>query len=143
MLADYLSEVTQRRWQPGTLDCCTFMADWLIRLGYPDPMADRRGSYASKREYQRMLACESGIVPSCTKRFALIGLRETCEPNVGDIALVMAPVVVGNGYVFGTVGAICLSNVKRAVVTPDRGLVIADMPTLRAWNVDNCKFGGR
>jgi hypothetical protein len=132
-LALYLAAVRQRRWQPGVLDCCTFMADWLMRRGCADPMADRRGAYSNVRQFKRLIRGEGGLVQSCSARFAGIGLLPTHYPAAGAVALVLAPVAGGRGA--RPTGAICVSSELRAVVSPDIGLVIARLRTLSAWAV--------
>jgi len=136
-LGHYLAGVTRRRWGYGSLDCCTFMADWLMARGLPDAMADRRGTYASRREYRAAIRSEGGIVASCRARFARLGLVETAQPGHGDVALVLAPFAVRRDgrVVSAPVGAICLGRGARAVVTPDKGLVIYPLATVAAWRV--------
>jgi hypothetical protein len=60
-LSEYLATLARRRWQPGTLDCGVFMADWLVACGHPDPIADVRGSYDSERGFLRILRREGGF----------------------------------------------------------------------------------
>lgn len=127
-LSEYLGRVVRRRFAYGDLDCCTLMADWLMLCGFPDPMADRRGSYSTRSEYIAAIQNEGDIVKSCGRRFAAIGLQVTSEPKPGDVCLVKAPVV-------GPAGAIYVSDKFRAVITPDAGLVFAPVPVLRAWSV--------
>lgn len=137
MLADYLASVARRPFRPGSLDCCVFMADWILAMTGRDPIADRRGTYATTREYRKMLHAEGGFVVACNARAKAVGLRETSEPRAGDPLLVSAPVGIHHGKVlrFPT-GAICVSDTMRAVVSSDRGLVIAHadyLPTVTAW----------
>lgn len=133
MLADYLEAVSRRRWQYGSLDCCTFMADWLVANGLPDPMADRRGTYSTQREYRSAIRSEGGIVASCVNRFAAVDLKETGAPKAGDVALVLAPARMGRRIVMVPTGSICTSPTMRAVVAPDVRLAGAALPTIRAW----------
>lgn len=137
VLSDYLASVARRPFKPGSLDCCIFMADWIRMVIGRDPIADRRGTYATTREYRKMLHQEGGFVVACDARAKTIGLRETAAPQVGDPMLVSAPVGVRHGKVlrFPT-GSICVSDTMRAVVSSDRGLVIAHadyLPTVKAW----------
>jgi hypothetical protein len=137
MLADYLAAVARRPFRPGALDCCVFMADWILAVTGCDPIADRRGTYSSNREYRKMLREEGGFVTACAARAAAIGLRETDEPKAGDPMLVSAPIAVRHGKIlrFPT-GSICVSESMRAVISADRGLVIARddlLPTVKAW----------
>jgi hypothetical protein len=128
-LSAYLEKVASRNGQ--TLDCCAFMADWIMENDLPDPMVDRRGTY-SRRQWGTLLDSEGGIIAACSKRFAAIGLRETDTPRSGDVALVMAPVAIGRMEV---TGAICTSATLRAVVGSDVALAIAAPRTLRTWEL--------
>lgn len=134
-LSDYLETVSKRRWQYGSLDCCTFMADWLMQNGYADPMADRRGTYANKAEYRRMIKSEGGLVASCIKRFAAIGLRETKIPICGAVMIVLAPFAYRNGRILTQpTGAIYHSERLRSIVCK-YGLIGAPLPMVKAWNI--------
>lgn len=129
MLAAYLDAVTRKHH-----DCCTFMADWLIENGLPDPMADRRGTYSTPREYMRLIKREGGLLASCNKRLQRIGLHETSAPRAGDVAIVLGPVAVRRGRAeFGPTCAICVSDAMRAVVSLDVALAIAQLQTIKAW----------
>ncbi|WP_244430943.1 DUF6950 family protein [Bradyrhizobium liaoningense] len=134
-LADYLDAATKRSWHYGTLDCCTFMADWLVALGFQDPMADRRGQYSTRDEYRDLMRSEGGIVASCSRRFGSIGLRETVSPAAGDVALVLAPAPLGRRVVLVATGSICTGPVMRALVTSDVGLVGAKLETIKVWSI--------
>jgi len=134
-LSLYLAEVVRRRFAFGDLDCCTLMADWLVRCGWPDPMAERRGAYATRTEYEPLIAGEGGIVKACRRRFASIGLKQTQRPAAGDVCLVLAPTLVGGGVVWAPTGAIAVSDRLRAVVTSDVGLVASELEIVRAWEV--------
>lgn len=130
----YLEKVANRNGQP--LDCCTFMADWLVESGLPDPMADRRGTYQTRGQQQQMLKSEGGIIATCSKRFFQAGLRETDTPKAGDVAIVMAPFAIRQGRVLSRpTGAICTSATMRAVVAVDVALAIAAIPTVRTWEL--------
>jgi hypothetical protein len=134
-LSDYFTDVLRRRFAYGDLDCCTFMADWLMRCGLKDPMADRRGTYTSAKQYRAAIRREGGLVASCQRRFFSIGLRETETASSGDVALVMAPIGVRRSgrIAWAPTGAIAVSDKLRAMVTPDAGLVIARANTLLIW----------
>ncbi|UEM09009.1 hypothetical protein J4G43_030185 [Bradyrhizobium barranii subsp. barranii] len=136
-LSDYLARVSDRAFAYGGLDCCTFMADWLVGRGFADPMADRRGCYASRGEYEAQMQEEGGIVRSCSRRFRAIGLvGRVKDARAGDVCLVRVPVLMGDGATaLGATGAICVSGLLRAVVTPDAGLVLARLPVVCAWGL--------
>jgi hypothetical protein len=136
-LPDYLDEVARRQFQPGSLDCAIFMADWIMQVTGLDPIADKRGAYSTADQYRELLKAEGGIVKACHTRALAVGLNETDNPKAGDPMLVNAPIQVGESRVIRfPVGAICVSETMRAVVTMDRGLVIAGsdvLPTIKAW----------
>lgn len=135
-LAEYLESVSRRRWKYGDLDCCTFMADWLMANGLKDAMAGRRGTYSTLREYRSAMRSEGGILASCTRRFAEIGLRETDSPGAGCVALVLAPTKIGGRVFMAATGSICTSARMRALVAPDVGLAGAELKTIKAWQID-------
>lgn len=131
-LAEYLAEVASQKFKFGTLDCCTLMADWLMVCGCPDAMADRRGAYSSREEYETLMASEGGIEKSCERRFSKIGLRVAERPAPGDVCLVRVPSL---GRASEITGALYVSERLRAVVSTDIGLVLAGLPVVRAWSV--------
>lgn len=134
---EYLDHVASRPCVYGQLDCATFMADWLVTCGWPDPMADRRGTYATKREYRIAIRNEGGIVASCERRFVNIGLVETASSGAGDVALVMAPFALFRGKpISRPTGAICINSTLRAVLDWPRGVVGAPLPIVKAWSVN-------
>lgn len=137
-LADYLDDVASRRWEPGALDCCTFMADWLVRLGLPDPMADRRGTYATEREYRKALRGEGGLVKSCASRFATIGLRKAREAKPGDVALVWTPFAKRHGRLLYRPGGAIAATARHLAFLTREGVSIVDRGLLKAslcWSV--------
>lgn len=140
VLAEYLATLRNRKWQPGSLDCGVFMADWIVACGCRDPIADVRGSYSTEEQFQRILDREGGFLSSCRKRMIAIGMRRTRSSSEGDLMAVMAPYALVNGEIQRRpTGAICVSNTMRAVVTSDLGVVIAGddaLPTLRIWTLN-------
>ncbi|MDB5610375.1 MAG: hypothetical protein JWP25_7275 [Bradyrhizobium sp.] len=136
-LAEYLASLRKKRWQPGILDCGVFMADWVMHLTGRDPIADVRGTYSSRREYRAIVRSEGGLLMASASRLLAAGLCETERVKAGDVLVVNAPFAVRFGKILcRPVGAICVSENQRAVVTSDIGLVIAgrmSLPTLRAW----------
>lgn len=132
-LSDYLQRVGTG-YRIGARDCCTFMADWLLELGLPDVMADRRGSYASARDFRRMLMSEGGLVAACHRRFSAAGLVVTSRPRAGDVAAIMLPYARrGGATCWRATGAIALSEAHFAALTL-RGILIAGtMPAAKIW----------
>lgn len=130
-LPSYLDDVTRTR-----RDCCMLMADWLVENGIPDPMSDRRGTYSSRKEYMRMIKAEGGLLASCSERFGAIGLRETTNPDAGDVVVIKAPIKIArNGAaIYGLTGAICVSKTMCAVVARESALRITCFPIIKAWS---------
>jgi hypothetical protein len=123
-LSDYLASIATKRWGYGSLDCCTFMADWVLQRYGLDPMQDRRGTYSTRRQYRRALASEGGIIASCSARFQNAGFVETSIPKAGDMALVATPTPTGS---------ICVTKDRFAIVTSDMGLLITKLPAIKVW----------
>jgi hypothetical protein len=133
-LSDYLAAMAGRRWRPGVLDCGVFMADWVCAVTGIDPIADVRGSYTTERQFLRILRREGGFEQSCARRLAAVGYVETSRPGAGDIVTVLAPYAVRRGKIQQRpTGAIGVDQTRRAVMTSDLGLVIAPLPTRRAF----------
>lgn len=131
-LHDYLTVAGARGFRLGELDCCTFMADWLMRRGFPDVMADRRGAYASPREYQRLLMAEGGLVASCHRRFTRAGLRGALAARAGDVAVLMLPLAHRAGH--RATGAIAVSASHFALVAGGARMVMTSSPPVaKIW----------
>lgn len=135
-LALYLDQVAGRACGYGRLDCAVLMADWLVACGYPDPMPDRRGSYATAPAYRAAIRSEGGIVASCRLRFARIGLAPTRTAKAGDVALVLAPFARRHDrLLFRPTGALAMSSDTFAVLDWPRGIAAARLQLLAAWSV--------
>lgn len=132
-LAEYLASIHKRRWRPGVLDCGIFMADWVVSLGHADPIADIRGRYRTVAEFDEIITREGGFISCAAARLEQSGLTEVQNPQAGDVLAVQAP--YGKGA-YRPAGAIAVDHERRAVVTWDKGLVIANsdvLPTLKVW----------
>jgi hypothetical protein len=125
---------------PGVLDCGTFMADWAVLLGYSDPIRDLRGTYDSERKFMRIIRREGGFVACADARLQRCGFTAVLCPRAGDLLAVLAPYAERRGEIQRRpTGAIAVDGSRRAVVTSDMGLVIAEsktLPTLAAWSMD-------
>lgn len=134
-LAAYL-DAAARGFVLGEHDCCTFMAGWLMRLGLPDVMADRRGAYADDRAFRRLLMAEGGLVAACHRRFTGAGLEVRPAARAGDVAVVMLPWARRAGERrWRPSGAIALS--ARHFVTLGRSHLFfaGTMPVAKIWAV--------
>ncbi|MET3991681.1 hypothetical protein ABID65_003321 [Bradyrhizobium sp. S3.9.2] len=134
-LARYLDQVAGRDCGYGVLDCAIFVADWLMQCGWPDPMPDRRGTYATERDYRAAIRSEGGLVASCRRRFARIGLGEVVAPHEGDVAVALAPFAPrrGKAPLRLPTGCIVLGGATVALLDWPRGIVGADLQILAAW----------
>ena len=112
------------------------MADWVNLICGIDPIADVRGSYSTKAEFDSIVTNEGGFLRSSAARLRRAGFVRTRNPSAGDIAIVLAPALDGEMVVREPTGSICVDAERRAVVTSDMGIVIAGgraLPTLRVW----------
>jgi hypothetical protein len=135
-LSEYLAEVGEQGFALGERDCCTLMADWLLRLGFPDVMADRRGCYSDVRAFRRLLMAEGGLVAACHRRFSGAGLSVTTSPRAGDVAVILEPYARRGGALhYRAMGSIALNARHFAVI---RGLalqVYSRLPIAKVWTV--------
>lgn len=133
-LAEYLHSVASLRWKAGTLDCSVFMADWVRELTGRDPIADVRGKYTTDKQMWKIVRSEGGFEAACAARLSAVGMRETNNPQPGDVVMVNAPYAKRRGKIQSRpTGAIAVDGNKRAVMTSDMGLVVAPLPLLKAW----------
>ena len=125
-LSAFLASTARTPFAWGQDDCCLFLANWAIALGYPDPAAHLRGRYATEIGCARVLTREGGIsavVADCARR---AGLVVTDAPRLGDVGVVEAP--TANGV--RAAGAICLGQ---RWATRGDGIVVGARRVLQAW----------
>lgn len=134
-LADYLGAIASKPCAYGQLDCAVLMADWVMRCGWPDPMPDRRGTYATERDYRAAVRSEGGLVASCRRRFARCGLAEAAVPGEGDVALVLVPVRRGSRSVAVPAGGLVMAGGRVALLDWPRGIVGTQLPVIAAWSI--------
>lgn len=129
-LGTYLERIARQPWDPGNRDCCTFLADWCVALGYPDPMAFIRGSYASDEEALELIE-RRGLVRLATRGFESIGLERTKEPLTGDVAIIRRP-TEDNANITGAIrsGERWITLMARGIVVDEGGKL------LRAWRLE-------
>lgn len=75
----------------GKADCCLTVADGLVSMGLPDPMAPYRGRYDSERAALRLFAQEGGLEAVVVARMAACGygpgdLAGLVETDIGPTA---------------------------------------------------------
>lgn len=81
---EYIEATGGDAWQPGTVDCTTWVADWvLIRTGR-DPFAAYRGTYSDEAGMAEKLARRT-LAEAVEADF---GLPVTNEAQPGDVGVV-------------------------------------------------------
>jgi hypothetical protein len=88
LLDEFVAGHLQRPWQPGQVDCMLAVADWCVRMGYPDPAASYRGTYDTEARTQAIVASLGGLIPWGRKHFGEIGAKIVTEPSHGCVAVV-------------------------------------------------------
>lgn len=134
-LGEYLVAAGSAAFRLGESDCATFMADWLMRCGLPDVMADLRGSYSSVAEFSRFVVRGGGMLAICRQRFVAAGLQETITPRAGDVA-VLELRRFGTRERWGMVGAIALSERTFAIRGSGRIVMTSRARVAKIWTVD-------
>lgn len=86
-LSDFLRAYGEKRWAPGTVDCCLMLASWAIWLGHPDPAAHLRGTYDSDEGFAMIVERAGGVVPLVSTCAAGIGGKHIQRPSCGDIGV--------------------------------------------------------
>lgn len=138
-LSAFLEEVQRRAWRWGEHDCFLIMCDWIaLRRGF-DPGSAYRGAYDTERGAQRIMVAAGGL--RCIVRSVLAGrLGEVDRPREGDVGVVRAPVacLADGRTAWRPACAIATSSEEWAFKTPDRGIMMATHPFVRAldaWRV--------
>lgn len=127
-LAEYLAETMRDPWNWGTVDCCTFGADWLVARGAGDPMAFIRGGYDSQLSAMRRIAEGGGLVALWTRGMSDLGRRPTRALRIGNVAVIAAP-TEGEG----PDEACAIYGGSRWLSRSQRGLEAGPAQVLRMW----------
>lgn len=88
VLAAFIADNQKRTWQPGTVDCCMFLAAWAMWLGHDDPAAYLRDTYADEAGFRRITA--GGVVPIVERCVNNIGGVRISTPDLGSVAVIGA-----------------------------------------------------
>lgn len=126
-LGDYLTRVAIRRRVPGEWDCCTFAANWIVELGFPDPMAAFRGTYSTDEQASLLMEAAGGMVPLIAPTMDAL-FERTSEPSEGD---------VGVARLFNEEAG-CIFSGKRWAFVLNRGMGLQQLPPeslLAIWKV--------
>jgi hypothetical protein len=123
-------------WAAG--NCLTLCADWIVARTGRDPAAGYR-DVNTQEAGNALMRAHGGMLPFASSAMAVIGmpiLADTQDAREGDVALVWAPIgKQGRRIVRRPTGALCLGDRDVAVLTVDRGLVVAPLSMLRAWRI--------
>src|SRR5689334_12941110 len=87
-LSEFLPAYALRAWEPGSVDCCLFLAEWAVWLGYRDPAEHLRGTYDSEEGFRRHIEIAGSVVAlvgDCADR---IGGQPVQIPTCGDIGVI-------------------------------------------------------
>lgn len=78
----------------GSSDCCLSVADCLVGMGLPDPMAIYRGRYDSERGAYRMFRPDGGLEGAMAARMAENGyVADAPDSFVGLVETDLGPTV--------------------------------------------------
>ena len=87
-LGDFLALAGRRRRVAGSWDCCTFPAAWCIANGYPDPMIEWRGSYASEEDALDIARRGGGLATLFERGMAAAKIAPRLRaPQPGDVGV--------------------------------------------------------
>lgn len=140
MLGAYLAAAGRTPWnhgdRPGAKhDCTTFIADWCVAAGYPDPMEGWRDAYSTEAEATAFID-QRGLVALVEGGLAAAGVRRVRRDRVrpGDVAVIKRLTVDGRGV------ACAIRSGERWVSLIERGLLVDETgDVLRAWRVEWAK----
>jgi hypothetical protein len=76
----------------GVSDCCLSVADCLVAMGHPDPMAPYRGRYDNARSAARLFAAHGGLEAAMGTQMALCGYVACASGGiVGLVSTALGP----------------------------------------------------
>lgn len=87
-LTAFIADHSQKGWQPGHVDCLLTLADWFVWRGFPDAVAEYRGTYDSEDGYRQLLVMAGGPIPLISKQADAIGLVRVEQQRAGSIGVI-------------------------------------------------------
>jgi hypothetical protein len=88
-LGEYLKRATRTPWVWGQHDCCSFIADWSIECGHPDPMQFMRGRYRTERGALLAIRRNRGLVVLVEHGMKSAGIpKVTDDLRPGDVGVI-------------------------------------------------------
>ena len=133
-VGEYLAWAMKQPWGWGVtpgLDCCKFVATWVMVRGHPDPMGFLHGTYRDEFSALRRIEEGGGLVAQWTRGMRLCSEIEPSDgpPAAGDVAIIRR-------------ATSCRTDQAAAIYTGERwaslgmrGLDVRPAETLRVWRV--------
>lgn len=87
-LSDFFRAYERKPWQPGRVDCCLFVAAWVIWLGRPDPAEAWRGRYDCEDGFRDIIRRAGGLVPLFEACANKVRAKRVQYPSAGDVAVI-------------------------------------------------------
>lgn len=87
--------------QPGTLDCCTFVAGWIVARGHADPMVATHIRYDGMPSAMRVILKGGGLAALWTRGMDAVGVPCVDDPQPGDVGVILAATDDATGEVLG------------------------------------------
>ena len=133
MLADYLDELSGRRWSWGICDCTQAVSQWIDTCHGIDPFAQFH--YGSAEEARALVKRHGGFVCKIGEVLDDCGFERTQNYEDGDVAIIQAPGVLKNTMpVVGAIMAIRWHDMW--VMKALHGIVGRDdIPVVSAWRI--------
>lgn len=126
-LGEYIAAAAERPWHWATHDCCTFIADWAVSVGWDDPMAFIRGTYEGETGALRAIAAGGGLVALVTRGMESVGIQETQLIRPGAVGVIERATMDGANLAC----AICTG--ERWVSLGLSGIDAAPAEPIKAW----------
>jgi len=127
-LGDYLKS-PRPIWDWQSLDCCRWVARWIVDQGHGNPMDHIGHSYATKLGAIRVIRRGGGLVALWSKGMDAIGLTAVTEPSPGAVAVISVPTDDALDQACG------IWTGQRWAMLHERGLVFGVGEPLKIWNV--------
>lgn len=82
---------------PGPMDCCSWVADWVLARTGRDPMAAWRGRYRTRRGFVRLMRRNGGMAEMVGQGMAAIGAAriDPSQAVPGDVGLIVTVAPTG------------------------------------------------
>lgn len=129
-LNDFLERAAATPFQPGTFDCCLWLADWGRELTGVDAAADWRGTYDDALGCLAAMRAQGGVAKLVRRGATDIGMKRLSEPQAGAVGIIRA-VLPGN--VRAHLGGLYTGQ-RWAFLTPE-GIALSKCGHVAAWGL--------